>query len=162
MSPSIQDSKKVHTVTPTFGNEELSDAIGLSRCRHLRSEIRDGGSQTGCTSILASTQDSKESLTAIPTPGIRGRGTQWRYREGSILTSEVINSRWRQPTRMYLYLIFYTRWPKIPAAKHMFAMMPESLEYIVAYCGHACVMSCVAEIQDGRKSNPKYSQLFSS
>jgi hypothetical protein len=36
----------------------------------------------------------------------RGRGTQWRYRKGSILKPEVRNSRWRLPNRMYLYLSF--------------------------------------------------------
>ena len=39
-------------------------------------------------------------------PCFRGRGTQWRYREGSIFKPEVRNSRWRLPNRKYLYLSF--------------------------------------------------------
>jgi hypothetical protein len=62
-----------------FGVQQLTGAIPDNARFNRKSQIQDGGRQTGNTYILASRLDSN----AIPaaTPHYRGPATQWHYCE---------------------------------------------------------------------------------
>jgi hypothetical protein len=100
--------EKIHLrTTPTFSGSGNSMAL-LGRLQHeTEQKFKMAAAKTGCTSVSASVQDSKEIPTANP---------EFLRSENAVallvmiyLEPEVRNSRWRLPNRRYMYLSFYTR-----------------------------------------------------
>ena len=100
----MQDSKEIQKATRMYLGS--GNFMSLSPSLHLETgsekfKMAAAKPEVPVSQLLYKIAKKFERLP----PCFRGRETQWRYREVSILKPEVRNSRWRLPNRKYLYLL---------------------------------------------------------